>query len=145
MYAYRNQAHQLLLSGVVAIVLPVSWGCASSGSGDRVAEPIYVSEPLPEEELAAVRYPNLREELLYMEDRDQRARRGMRVVGDDNDDGPLATMTRIDKENTARMHEIVDEVAGRRRARSAPTEHKRHGCSFSTPTWTSRFNGGALS
>lgn len=98
------------MSGVVAIALPLSWGCASSGSGDRVAESIYVLDPLSDEKLTDVRYPNLREELLDMEDRDQRARRSMRVAGDENDDGPLATMTRIDKENTARMHEIVGEV-----------------------------------
>ena len=84
------------MSGVFAIVLPLSWGCASSRSGGRAAESIDVVDPLSEEALAAVRYPNLREELLDMEDRDQRARRGMRVAGDDNDDGQLATMTRID-------------------------------------------------
>jgi len=97
----------LLSSTIVAII---ACGCVSPGQGGRAAEPIYVFEPLSAEALAAVRYPNLREELLDMVERDQRARMGMRVAGDESGGNALAAMTRIDEDNSARMHEIVDEV-----------------------------------
>jgi len=100
--------YRALLSSTA--VAAIACGCASSGSGGRVAEPIYVFAPPSEAALAAVRYPNLREELLDMVERDQRARMGMRAAGDDDRSHALATMTRIDDDNTKRMHEIVDEV-----------------------------------
>jgi len=106
----RAAAFQGLLGGVVATALFLVGGCATTGASGPGREIIYVFNPISDAELALIKYPNLREELLDMVKRDQNARRGVRSAEDDPLEDAVALMTRIDKENTARLHEIVDEV-----------------------------------
>ena len=81
-------------------------GCASAGPEARTTEPLYVFEPPSESELAAIKHPMIREALLDMMERDQRARRSSRLADDEN---ALRILTEIDRKNTAQMHQIVGE------------------------------------
>ncbi len=98
------------MGALVSTAMCAAVGCASSADGGRGREIIYVFEPLSEEELAAVKYPNLRSELLDMAREDQLTRTGQHPQSGDSREQMVATMTSVDRANTARMHEIVDEV-----------------------------------
>jgi len=95
--------------------LGLTMGCAATSSGQAVSgrpvpDPIYVFTPPPAHELDAIRYPNLRLELLDMVKRDQQARMGLYADAGDPSKDAISAMTHVDREHTERMHEIVDEV-----------------------------------
>lgn len=105
--------HILAALSYLLVSLSILGGCAATTRTAKLEvtpEPYYIFQPPSAEELAAVQYPALREELLDMVEHDQRTRKS-RLASDDSDfDSFVARLTKVDRKNTARMHEIVDEV-----------------------------------
>jgi len=108
-----SRKHVVTSSSFVLFSLSILGGCtatAKTATLETSPEPYYVFQPPSAEELAAIQYPALREELLDMVERDQRTRKSRGRSDDADFDSFVARLTKVDRRNTARMHEIVDEV-----------------------------------
>lgn len=109
MQRQRLHAGPMLLAGLLAVSFAGACAGPERRTNTMTTEPIIVFSLPTESEAANVLFPNLRRELLDMAAEDQAARTGAPSPGGDPDGSPQSMM-HVDRENTARMHEIVDEV-----------------------------------